>query len=80
MLQIVWQYIEVLRDWESPIGKNIILLNRIHCMHKHLDYIFMQKSYFCFISSHIILMLADDMACNARNPRPGKKKLNSIST
>ena len=22
--------------------------------------------------SNIILMLADDMACNARNPRPGK--------
>ncbi|XP_015758592.1 PREDICTED: GPI-anchor transamidase-like [Acropora digitifera] len=22
--------------------------------------------------SHIIVMLADDMACNARNPRPGK--------
>ncbi len=25
-----------------------------------------------FVFSHIILMLADDMACNARNPRPGK--------
>ena len=22
--------------------------------------------------SHIIVMLADDMACNARNPRPGE--------
>ena len=28
---------------------------------------------FC-ISSHIILMLADDMACNPRNPRPGKER------
>ena len=27
----------------------------------------------CSIHSHIILMLADDMACNARNPRPGMR-------
>ena len=25
--------------------------------------------------SHIIVMLADDMACNARNPRPGESLL-----
>lgn len=25
---------------------------------------------FFFVSSHIVLMLADDMACNARNPKP----------
>ena len=25
-----------------------------------------------FIFSHIILMIADDMACNPRNPRPGQ--------
>jgi len=31
-----------------------------------------RKGIICVFFSHIILMLADDMACNPRNPRPGK--------
>lgn len=29
--------------------------------------------------SHILLMLADDMPCNARNPLPGRYILNKMS-
>lgn len=32
--------------------------------------IFMFSVLFFFYSSHIVLMLADDMACNHRNPKP----------
>lgn len=29
-----------------------------------------QKCFSCIFYSHIVLMLADDMACNPRNPKP----------
>lgn len=31
---------------------------------------FLFSVIFFFYSSHIVLMLADDMACNHRNPKP----------
>lgn len=37
MLLIVWQYIEVLRDWESQIGK---ILNTFPYMPKPFDHIY----------------------------------------
>lgn len=39
-------------------------------MNPYSDLIKTQYSDF----SRIILMVADDMACNPRNPRPGKKR------
>jgi hypothetical protein len=67
MLPTAWQSIEVLKDWESQIGNLLHVVIRL-CQINHHDF----KMLFLLIFSHIILMLADDMACNARNPRPGE--------
>ena len=74
MLPMHFQCTAVSRDWAFLTGRtDWFARQHCHCLnYTTCRYTLAQLQLLILLSdSNIILMLADDMACNARNPRPG---------